>query len=71
MEMESYISLGGTIFYMLSLRKKQNATLSAEKSGVLYGPWYTPLFEKGIKETQNKPMETTKGSDIKRLGNLK
>ena len=24
-----------------------------------YGPWYTPLYEKGIRETQNKPIETT------------
>ena len=27
--------------------------------GVFYGGKYTPLYKKGIKETQNKPMETT------------
>ena len=26
----------------------------------VFGCQYTPLYEKGIKETQNKPMETTK-----------
>ena len=26
---------------------------------VFYGRLYTPLYKKGIKETQNKPMETT------------
>ena len=42
--MESYISLGGTIFYSLSLRKHN-----------IFGQ----LYEKGIKQKQNKPMETT------------
>ena len=30
------------------------------KERVFYGRCYTPLYEKGIKETQNKPMESTK-----------
>ena len=29
------------------------------KERVFYGCKYTTLYEKGIKETQNKPMETT------------
>ena len=33
--------------------------LWALKREVFYGCKYTPLYEKGIKETQNKPMETT------------
>ena len=45
MEMESYISMGRTLFYSHSLRKN------------------TPLFEKGIKQNQDKPMETTNDQD--------
>ena len=46
--MESYISLGGTIYF-------ERLTMFV-RGNILK---YTPLYEKGIKQNQNKPTETT------------
>ena len=49
MENESNISLGGTILLL---------ALFAQKYWEPFR-FYTPFYEKDIKENQNKPMETT------------
>ena len=54
MEMENNISLGKTIFNALSLRKKY-----------IFSKYYTPLYKKDVKETQNKPIETTSNKNSK------
>ena len=82
MEMKSYISLGGTIILLSLLRKNINLCVIYRRFScrcrigldykhtenvcwTKYTP-YTPLYEKGIKENQNKLMETNK--TIKQLG---
>ena len=70
MEHKSNISYGGTRIYSLSLRKALTLgrdTMSAWKWVIFESTGekhlarleHTPLYEKGIKKTQNKPMETT------------
>ena len=44
--MESYISLGGTMFYSLFAQK------------YIFG-WRYSIVQKGIQQNQNNPMETT------------
>ena len=57
MEIESSTSLGGTII-LLDLFKVFRFKCVYLVLTFLHRD-YTPLFEKGIKETQNKPIETT------------
>ena len=64
MEKESNISLGEAIILLaihsqnIFVRKK--IILSRSFSTVSRFIKYTPLYKKGIKKTQNKPMETTR-----------
>ena len=67
MEIESSTSLGGTIILLALFEQnlifgqgyKMVRALEMEGWGRFCFLDYTPLFEKGIKETQNKPIETT------------
>ena len=54
METESYISLGGLYF------TRSFCTKNSECYKNVCQMEYTPLYEKAIKQNQNKPMEITK-----------
>ena len=53
----------GEVIYLFSRVSVIKCNFERLKERFFNGRKYTPLYKKGIKETQNSPMETTRGRE--------